>query len=77
MALGFLSVWLFCFGLQGGALFVPAGDRGVVRAVFPEVPGKRPPGPGAGSREAGPQAMSEREPGAQCAQPGADSNSST
>lgn len=58
--------------LQGGAVFLPAGDRGVVGAVFPEVPGKRPPGPGSGGREAGPQAVSEREPGAERTQPGAD-----
>lgn len=53
-------------------MFVPAGDRGVVGAVFPEVPGKRPPGPGVGGREAGPQAVSEREPGAERTQPGAE-----
>ena len=63
-----------CVVFQGGAVFVPAGDWGVVGAVFPEVPGKRPPGPGAGGREAGPQAVSEREPGAQRTQPGADTH---
>lgn len=61
-----------CVVFQGGAVFVPAGDRGVVGAVFPEVPGKRPPGPGVGGREAGPQAVSEREPGAERTQPGAE-----
>lgn len=44
----FLSVWRRVV-FQGGAVFLPAGDRGVVRAVFTEVPGKRPPGAGAGS----------------------------
>lgn len=60
---------------QGGVVLLPAGDRGVVRAVFTEVPGKRPPGPGAGSREAGPQAVSAREPGAECTQPGGRTHS--
>lgn len=55
---------------QGRAEFFPAGDRSLVRAVFPEVLGKRPSGPGAGGREAGPQTVSERKPGAQCPQPG-------
>lgn len=58
-------------------MFLPAGDRGVVGAVFPEVPGERPPGPGSGGREAGPQAVSEGEPGAQCTQPGADMHTHT
>ena len=32
--------------------------------------GERSPGPGTGGREAGPQAVSEREPGTKCSQPG-------
>lgn len=63
-----LAVYVFPF--QRGAVFVPEGDRGAIRAVFPEVSGKRPPGPGAGGREAGAQAVSAGEPGAQRAQPG-------
>lgn len=51
-------------------MFLPTRDRGVVRAIFSEVPGKRPPGAGTGGREAGPPTVSEREPGAQRTQPG-------
>ena len=56
---------------QGGAAVHPQGAGGAVRAVLPEVPGERPPGPGAGGRAAGPAAVPAREPGAQRPQPGA------
>lgn len=56
--------------VQRGAAVHPKRTGGVVGAVFSEMSGERSPGSGPGGREAGPQAVSERESRAECSQPG-------
>lgn len=58
------------FFFKGRAPVHPERTGGFVGAVLPEMSGERSPGSSTGGRETGPQAVSERKPGAEFSQPG-------